>query len=147
MTTRLQRIFPRASRDASAHAVRILLVDDNDELRRVMRIRLALEGYDVVEAADGFEAIRLFEREPTDVVVTDIYMPVEDGIELIGELRRYIPRVPIVAMSGGGSREDGTALEVATAFGADEVLEKPFRADALIAAIRRVLEAGEGERT
>jgi CheY-like chemotaxis protein len=120
--------------------MRVLFVDDNAELRRVARFRLEFEGYEVIEAADGREAIRLFEARPADVVVTDIYMPVEDGLELIAELRSFIPRVPIVVVSGGGSRHcDGASLVAAAALGADEVLEKPFRLEALIAVIRRLL--------
>jgi CheY-like chemotaxis protein len=77
-----------------------------------------------------------------DVVVTDIFMPEEDGIELIQNLRRQRSDLPIVAFSGGGSHHDLSALQVAAAFGAGVVLQKPFSGDELVTAIRRVLAAG-----
>jgi CheY-like chemotaxis protein len=124
-------------------STRILVVDDNDQVRRMTRLMLALEGYEVVEAENGRDAMQLFVGHPSDVVITDLYMPEEDGLELIGQLRRVTPKVPIIAISGGGSARDGSSLRVASLLGADEVLEKPFSPDDLAAAIRRVLKTAE----
>jgi CheY-like chemotaxis protein len=121
--------------------VRILVVDDNEQLRRLTRLTLGLEGFEVVEASNGREAIQKFEAEPVDVVVTDLFMPEEDGLELIGRLRQFIPRVPIIAISGGGSLRNNASLQAAGMLGADDVLEKPFDPDDLAAMIRRVLAA------
>jgi CheY-like chemotaxis protein len=119
--------------------VRVLVVDDVAPLRRIIRLALEAAGFDVVEASNGYEAAKLFHASPADVVVTDLYMPEEDGIELIGQLREFIPRVPIVAMSGGGIYDDSTALLAAERLGADATLTKPFTPDEMVAAVRSVL--------
>jgi CheY-like chemotaxis protein len=125
------------------HSARILIVDDNDQVRRLTRLMLALEGYEVMEAENGRDAMQLFAGSPSDVVITDLFMPEEDGLELIGQLRKYRPKVPIIAISGGGNARDTSSLRAAALLGADEVLEKPFSPDDLAAAIRRVLKTGK----
>jgi DNA-binding response OmpR family regulator len=123
-----------------ASRVRVLLVDDDEEVREMTRDALGIDGFEVIEAGDGREARLLFEAEPADVVVTDLYMPGEDGLELIEELRRFIPRVPIVAVSGGGTKGETFSLDAATALGADAVLHKPYGMAELAATIRRLVE-------
>ena len=137
---------PRGSWDTVAYShqpvdrppLRLLFVDDELEAFEVVRARLAEAGFVVVTASNGVEALRLFDALVVDVVVTDIFMPESDGIELIQELRRRRPTLPIVAISGGGVRRDLAAMPVALALGATEALFKPFTADALVAAVRRV---------
>jgi CheY-like chemotaxis protein len=121
--------------------VRVLFVDDDPEARALARVQLELEGFVVVEADGGVEALHLLETIDVDVVVTDIFMPDEDGIELIQDLRRRRPRLPIVAITGGGIHHDTTALRVAAALGAGALLLKPIESEELVAAIRRVLAA------
>jgi CheY-like chemotaxis protein len=118
---------------------RILVVDDDEQLRLLARVVLEGQGFEVVEAGNGREALNLFAEQAADVVVTDLYMPEEDGLELIQEIRRYIPRVPIVATSGGGRYQDLSALHAAGVLGADEVLEKPFSVENLVSAVRRCI--------
>jgi CheY-like chemotaxis protein len=133
-----------AHRVSDARPPRVLVVDDEAGLRALMRGMLEREGFDVVEAANGREAMRAFLEHPVDVVVTDIFMPEEDGIELIAELRACDASVPVIAISGGGRIHDGTSLHAAELLGASDVLEKPFRSSALLDAILRVTGADGG---
>jgi CheY-like chemotaxis protein len=130
---------PASNESVNQHRHRILVVDDDEQLRLLARIVLEGQGFDVVEAGNGREALHAFAEQAADVVVTDLYMPEEDGLELIQEIRRYIPRVPIVATSGGGRYQDLSALHAAGVLGADEVLEKPFSVENLVSAVRRCL--------
>jgi CheY-like chemotaxis protein len=126
--------------------VRVLYVDDEAEERALASVQLGSEGFEVIVAANGVEALRIFDDTPIDVVVTDIFMPDEDGIELIQDLRRRRPMLPIVAITGGGTHHDTSALRVAAALGAGALLLKPFRSSELVVAIRRVLESA-GKQT
>ena len=81
---------------------RILVVDDEDEIRMMLRQILEMEGYEVSDAANGRMAVNLFRNDPTDLIITDIIMPEKDGIETITELRRDYPDVKIIAITGGG---------------------------------------------
>jgi DNA-binding response OmpR family regulator len=119
---------------------RILVVDDDADLRSALARALTQAGYQVRGAADGAEAMRLHQEIPADLVLTDVYMPGEDGLAEIRELRAGWPAVRIVAMSGAADRGDVDLLEVAQAFGADAGLSKPFELDALLALVRRLLE-------
>jgi CheY-like chemotaxis protein len=120
--------------------LRVLFVDDDADAREIASIQLASAGFEVVTAANSVEALSLFDTLAVDVVVTDIFMPAEDGIELIQDVRARKPRFPIVAISGGSLRHL-KALGVASSLGADALLEKPCDADELVAAVRLVLEA------
>jgi DNA-binding response OmpR family regulator len=120
--------------------IRVLFVDDDLDAREAARVQLSTAGFTPLTAGNGLEALSLFDALVIDVVVTEIFMPDEDGIELIQDLRRRRPRLPIVAITDGGPRHDTTVLRVAAALGAGALLLKPFSADELDTAIRRVLE-------
>jgi CheY-like chemotaxis protein len=135
---------PHQSIDASK--VKVLFVDDDLGAREFALILLGAAGFDVVTATNGVTALALVDAIAFDIVVTDIFMPGEDGIELIQDLRRRRPKLPVVAITGGGTHRDMSALKVASALGAGAVLEKPFSSDVLVAAIRSVLEAGRADR-
>lgn len=122
---------------------RILLVDDDDSLRTMLRINLVKMGHHVLEARDGRQALALFEQEPPEVVITDLVMPEKEGLEIIRELRRKHPEVKIIAMSGGGRATATGYLKIAKAMGADLVLAKPFSNDEMRAGIDQ-LTAGDG---
>ena len=120
---------------------RILLVDDDDAVRAILRRALVAAGHEVEEAANGALAVAAYRRQPADLVITDLVMPEKDGLEAIMELRRLDPTVKIIAMSGGG-RALGPGqlyLESARLFGAVEVLSKPFTASALLTAVSDAL--------
>jgi len=120
---------------------RILVVDDDADLRSALSRALKHGGYQVRGAADGAEAMRLHRELPADLVLTDVYMPGEDGLGEIRALRAGWPGPKIVAMSGAADRGDIDLLEVAQAFGADAGVAKPFELDVLLALVRRLLGA------
>ncbi|MFY9926104.1 MAG: response regulator [Opitutaceae bacterium] len=118
---------------------RILLVDDDDLFRRMLALILTKLGYEVREARNGKEAIKLFDDSAPDVVLTDLIMPEKEGLETIAELRQSHPQVKIIAMSGGGRVSAFDHLRVAKAMGADQILAKPFSNEAVAAALEMVL--------
>ncbi len=106
---------------------RILVVDDEVELRTLLRKVLTRRGHDVIEAENGSMAISMVEQgEKLDLIITDIFMPDTDGIEVLRHLRAKFPELKIVVMSGGGNRVSRGYLPAATALGANHVIEKPF---------------------
>ena len=119
----------------------ILFVDDEIELRRIVRTMLERAGYRVLDAAEGTAAIALYREHRPQLVITDIFMPTKDGIELLRDIRALDPQAKIVVISGGGSRNELLYLKSAQQFGVAATLAKPFKGDALLAVVRRVLEA------
>jgi len=117
----------------------ILLVDDDEQLRTMLSVVLRRAGYAVRVAIDGIEASNFYRSHPTDLIITDLIMPEKEGLEMIRELRKDYPQARIIAMSGGGRTGTMNCLEVARAFGAQQVLEKPFPHQEMLEAIRRVL--------
>jgi DNA-binding response OmpR family regulator len=105
---------------------RILVVDDNEDLRTTIQALLQADGFEVSVAADGEAALLLHRAHPADVVVTDLFMPDKDGIETIIELKKLYPTVKIVAMSGWTSTQGSDYLQVAREIGAAVTLQKPF---------------------
>ena len=120
---------------------RILIVDDNEDNRLTIAKLLELEGYEVATAAEGEEALKAQEKEPFDVLITDIFMPDKDGVETIREFHQKYPQTRIIAMSGGGSFTVDY-LSLSLEIGADKVLKKPFDAAALETALKEVLAKG-----
>ena len=120
-------------------AKRVLVIDDEKNMRHLLKTMLEKEGYVVTEAADGKEAIRLFRRKPADLIITDIIMPEQEGLKTIFDLRREHPRIKIIAISGGGQYGLSDYLEAATAFGADRTFAKPFDRGDLVKAVRQLL--------
>lgn len=114
---------------------RILIVDDDSRLREATRAVLESEGHVVIEASDGGEALRLHVAQPVDVVVCDMFMPRQDGIETIRALRRDFPALKIIAVSGGGYAGKIDVLKMARLIGATEVLGKPFSRASLLGAV------------
>jgi DNA-binding response OmpR family regulator len=104
----------------------ILLVEDDEQLRSMLRIVLDRAGHEVQEAGNGKEALEIYNRRPTDLIVTDIVMPDKEGLETIMEFRRSYPDVKIIAMSGGGRTGAQNYLQLAKKLGADHILTKPF---------------------
>lgn len=121
----------------------VLVVDDQKMVRQTLRSALEAQGWDVREAADGDEALRLYRTSPCDVVVTDIIMPNKEGLETIFELRRSDPEVKIIAMSG---RDTVDFLDMARKLGADHVLSKPFEMRDLVALVRVCVKASAAGR-
>jgi CheY-like chemotaxis protein len=120
---------------------RILVIDDEEQIRQVLCRALALRGHEVVEASDGKEALRLQRTAPVKLVITDILMPEKDGIEVIRALRDEAPGLRIIAMSGGGRFRQTEALHIAKPLGAFATLRKPFELDAMLAVVDQALAA------
>jgi DNA-binding response OmpR family regulator len=127
---------------------RILLIDDEPQIRAMLHQVLARAGYDVTEAASGAEAVRLFHEAPADLVITDLIMPGKDGIETILELRRESPAVKVIAISGGGRIGAQEYLWMARNLGAAVTLTKPVERQKLLEEVRALLgaEAPPGPR-
>lgn len=117
----------------------ILIVDDDDALRTLLRRVLVRAGYSTLEAANGREALAHLKAQPVDLMITDLFMPQQDGLETILALRRMNLHLPIIAMSGGGSAAQYDMLRTASLFGAARVMMKPFRAEEVLAAILELL--------
>jgi DNA-binding response OmpR family regulator len=122
-------------------ADRILLIDDDDLLRETISGLLEASGYDVDSAEDGAEGLRMFEAQEYGLIITDIMMPDRDGIEIIRMLHDEGDPPKIVAISGGGMFDSLSYLQMAKEFGADIVLEKPFRAQQLLDAVQGLLDS------
>ena len=121
---------------------RILIVDDEQPVRALVREMLALDRHDILEAADGAEARALYEEQEVDLVITDLVMPDKSGIDLIMELRERDPDVRILAISGGGGitgRFD--YLPIAELIGARSILRKPFQMGDLRAKVSELLDS------
>ena len=120
--------------------VRVLVIDDNQDMRELMQVILQGAGYAVELAADGEAGLLAQSLRPADVVITDIFMPNQDGIETIARLREEYPGVKVVAMSGGGSlKKSEDYLFTAREIGAHVVLPKPFGQDHLLRIVQEVL--------
>jgi two-component system, chemotaxis family, chemotaxis protein CheY len=112
-------------------------MDDDADVRLVLADNLRSAGHTVSLAADGQEGMRKFRADPADLVITDIFMPAKEGLETILELRRLVPNLPIIAISG---RPVGsTMLCIARHLGAVATLQKPFSRDELLSAVEQAL--------
>ena len=118
---------------------RVLVIDDEAEIREILRETLEAAGYEVAVAANGREGLAAQQHRPADLVITDIFMPEKEGLETIQELRKRSPRPKIIAMSGGGGLGTLDYLPAAQQFGADRSIEKPFDCEAVLALVREML--------
>jgi DNA-binding response OmpR family regulator len=121
---------------------KILLIDDDDGLRRVLSKALGHAGHTVLQASDGQQGIDLARVAGVDLVVTDLVMPVREGVETILQLRREKPTLPIIAISGDGSNSE-LYLAIAAKIGAKRILPKPFAPSELLGLIDVVLGTTE----
>ena len=116
--------------------MKILLIDDDVLLRRTVARMLLTDGHEVLTAPDGARGMVSFRHDRPDLVITDMVMPVQQGCETILEIRRDDPAVKILAMSGGGRFSGPELLDTARLLGADDAIEKPFRAEELLRRVR-----------
>src|SRR5437773_5406177 len=119
----------------------VLVVDDEEQIRSTLRGVLADEGFEVIEAADGRQALDLLQCTAPRLAIVDVWMPEVDGIELVARMREQAPGVPIIVISGHGTIE--TAVRVIR-LGAFDFLEKPFQLDALLGVVGRALGDRDG---
>jgi CheY-like chemotaxis protein len=119
----------------------ILIADDDAKICAMMQKLLTRAGHVVHLAATGLEADKIIGEQAIDLLITDIVMPEKEGLTLVREIHRRMPKIKIIAMSGGGRAGAFTILDAAAQFGANLVLQKPFRAGELLQAITSVLGA------
>jgi DNA-binding response OmpR family regulator len=119
--------------------MKILVIDDDGMVRNMVGKILRGEGHEVVTAEDGKHGMIAFRKERPELVVTDIVMPEQEGIETIVAIRRHSPATKIIAMSGAGKIGNTDLLRMAQLLGADDVVAKPFRARDLLARVRALI--------
>jgi len=118
----------------------ILLVEDDDQFRTMLKEVLTRANYQVQEASDGKEGIKLFESHTPDLVLTDLVMPDQEGLGMILELKKLCSEAKIIAMSGGSIGGSANTLKMAKLFGATRVLRKPFSHQEILEAVSQVLQ-------
>jgi CheY-like chemotaxis protein len=116
----------------------VLVIDDDDVVRSLLVRALTGARFNVLEAADGQAGLALARTHALDLVVTDLIMPVQEGVETIMTLRRERPRLPVIAISGGATNSR-LYLDIAGKIGARRILPKPFTPRELIQLIEQVL--------
>lgn len=121
---------------------RILVVDDDDLIRRACKLLLGSKDHQVTFANDGAQALRQLADFRPDILITDIYMPEMNGLELIAKVREIAPGTGIIAFSGGGQFRDVGGLVMARSLGADVCIEKPLKRTTLLEAVDRLGNCG-----
>ncbi|MBE0617583.1 MAG: response regulator [Proteobacteria bacterium] len=118
---------------------RILIIDDEEDVRSTLRQMLEVAGHQVDEAAEGEEGVRRFSLRPHDLVITDILMPVKGGLTTIREIRERYPQAKILAISGGGKDKKLSFLSTARTFPGVRTLGKPFSRADLLTTVQELL--------
>jgi DNA-binding NtrC family response regulator len=127
----------------TARGPSILVVDDDDSMLALVDAVLSDAGYHVLKTENGREALRQVDLLAIDLVLLDIIMPDQDGIETVQEIRRQHPDLPVVVMSGSGPAS--TYLRIAQKLGATEILPKPFAIDVLLLIVNRLVGGRRAE--
>ncbi|MGI6657454.1 MAG: response regulator [Desulfobulbus sp.] len=122
--------------------MRVLVIDDDEQMRVLLRQVMEWAGYEVMEAGNGRDGLQLQYHRPADLIITDLIMPEQEGLETITRLRKDYPTLKIIAISGGGRIGPDAYLPAARELGADRVFSKPFDIRELTDAVRELLENG-----
>jgi DNA-binding response OmpR family regulator len=118
----------------------ILIVDDDSDTRSLLLEILEADGYDVVQAGDGLEALERLKTDPVDLVITDRAMPKMDGMALLARLREERSQLPVLMISGYGEE---TFWSQAIGLGAVDYILKPFRQEDVVASVQKVFHGGK----
>ncbi|MEX2156895.1 MAG: response regulator [Gemmatimonadales bacterium] len=118
---------------------RVIVIDDQDAIRRLIRRALESKGYAVLEASDGGAGLKLLAQEAVELVITDIFMPGQDGIETLRQIRKEFPQVKVIVISGGDSTGTLDMRRDAEFLGAVRSLAKPFTTTELVGLVEEVL--------
>lgn len=118
----------------------ILVIDDDEQIRELINIMLEGEGHSVVLAEDGMVGLKKLEEAEFDLIITDIIMPNQEGIETIVQIKSKNPRTKILAISGGGRVGSTNYLTLAENFGVDSTMSKPFYHKDFVSCVRELLE-------
>jgi DNA-binding NtrC family response regulator len=132
--------MPRTPKEHStaSGARRVLIIDDDADVRSILQALLENEGFICTVAADGEEGLRVQRSTPASVVVTDIFMPGKEGIETVFELVREFPQTKVIVVSGGAHIAGVDYGRLAVQLGAVKFLKKPFRPQELIDLVREL---------
>ena len=122
------------------HPKRILVIDDEPTALDLLRRILEMNGYEVAVAKNGQEGVELFEQHPCDLVITDMVMPIKDGLQTILDLRMEAPELPVIAISGGGTISKERYLAVAGYLDRVITIAKPFTIEQIVEAVEKLLQ-------
>ena len=125
----------------------ILVIDDHAAVLETVKVILAKQGHEIRTAPNGKAGMAYMSKKKFDLIITDIIMPEQDGIETIAQLRAVSSRLPILAISGLGMVGDTDFLKAASQIGATDTLAKPFRANELVTKVSSLLQAAEARTT
>ena len=129
--------FYRLDKLAEQKAIkRILIADDDEPFRKMLRQMLEREGYEIGEAANGKEAIRNYSEQPFDLVITDIIMPEKEGLDTVVDIKNKDPEAKFIVISGSNWFGTDVEFEIAKTLGA-QTLQKPFERDKILQAINQ----------
>ena len=118
---------------------KILIIDDEVPVRKMLKKLFERNGYDISEATNGNQGIKLFNEQHPDLIISDLIMPEKEGLETIRELKKSKPYVPIIAIPGGGLTDPKLYLNLALRFGAVHLFAKPIDNDILLSTIKEIL--------
>jgi len=119
---------------------RILVIDDEPTALDLLRRILEMNGYEVAVAKNGQEGVEAFQQQSCDLVITDMVMPVKDGLQTILDLRMEAPELPVIAISGGGTISKERYLAVAGYLDRVITIAKPFAIEQIIEAVEKLLQ-------
>ncbi|MFQ5729002.1 MAG: response regulator [Waddliaceae bacterium] len=117
---------------------RILIIDDDETFRTLLRKMLERKGYEVTCAPDGEEGVALYKKDPTDLVITDLLMPKKEGVETILELKKDYPNVKVIVLSGGGIGKAENYLEIVELLDVERTFSKPLSMEELLQAVEEI---------
>jgi len=118
---------------------KILVIDDEENIREILKEMLEIDGHEVIVATNGKEGLNATNANHFDVVITDIFMPEEDGIEIIMKMKKNDPGMKIIAISGGGYFDPAGSLKTAELLGAKYTINKPFDMQDLLSKVNSLL--------
>ena len=117
----------------------ILVIDDEQSIRKLLTLMLKKENHDIQTACDGKQGIRMAKELSPDLVITDLIMPEKEGLETIREIKEFNPDIKIIAISGGGVVQPEMYLKMAEKIGADHSFTKPVDTDSFLSAVNQLL--------
>ena len=121
---------------------RVLVIDDEDLVRRAFRLALERAGFETVDIGSGRDAVARLSEIAPDLAIVDLVMPGQDGFDTIAQIQRARPELPIIAMTGGGPMGPDSLIRRVKAMGVDVALKKPVDRGDLLAAVRATTETG-----
>ena len=119
--------------------MRVLVIDDDEQIRVLLQQMMEWAGFDVMVAENGKVAMQMHSAQPADLVITDLIMPEQEGLETISRLKKESAGIKIIAISGGGRIGPEAYLPAALELGADKVFSKPFDVQEIVSTVKELL--------